>query len=77
MNNPIIELTADQTTEFRDIWDSHKKLLHPNDYLFIKVKLGRPQAVLTKNQAYRMMMTLAKAGYTEPPVWLVEIFDPS
>jgi len=76
MNNPIIELTATQTTELRNIWDGNKDLLNPDDYLFIKVKLGRPQAKLTKNQAYRMMMTLAKAGYIEPPVWLVELFDP-
>lgn len=77
MNNPIIELTTAQTTELREIWDRNRDLLQPNDYLFIKVKLGRPKAVLTKNQAYRMMMTLAAAGYIEPPIWLVEIFDPA
>ena len=65
--NPIIELTNEQTAQFLTIWDQQKTLLAPNDYIFGKVKLNRPQAKLTKNQLYRMMMTLAESGYEDIP----------
>lgn len=75
-NNPIIELTLEQTSELRQIWLSHGPELRPDDFTFGKVKLGRPQAKLTKNQVYRMMMTLAETGYEVIPEWMLELTDP-
>jgi hypothetical protein len=75
-HNAIIELTQEQTSEFRKIWSSHASELRPDDYTFGRVKLGRPQAKLTKNQIYRMMMTLAETGYEAIPEWMLEITDP-
>lgn len=75
-NNPIIELSTQQTSQFRSIWNDQRSELHPNDYIFGKVKLNRAQAKLTKNQLYRMMMTLAETGYEQIPEWLLELTDP-
>ena len=74
--NPVIELTLEQTSELRHIWNSHRPKLRPDDFTFGKVKLGRPQAKLTKNQVYRMMMTLAETGYGDIPEWMLELTDP-
>lgn len=73
--NPIFILTPDQTSQLRNIWEKQKSELHPDDYLFIKVKLSRPIAKLSQKQAFRMMMTLAETDYT-PPEWLIALFDP-
>ena len=75
-HNPIVSLTAIQTAELRQIWEQQKQELHPDDYLFIKVKLSRPMAKLSQKQAYRMMMTLAETGYENIPEWLIALFDP-
>ncbi|BDT74875.1 hypothetical protein [Polynucleobacter sp. KF022] len=69
-------LTAAQTLELKQIWEGQKAKLKPDDFIFIKVKLGRPQAKLTINQLYRMTMTLAEAGYEEIPEWLLSMLDP-
>lgn len=74
--NPVIELTLEQTSELRHIWSSHRPELRPDDFTFGKVKLARSQAKLTKNQIYRMMMTLAETGYEEIPEWMLELTDP-
>ena len=74
--NPIFTLTPHQTSELRDIWDLQRKVLHPDDYRFIKVKLSRPEAKLSQKQAYRMMMTLAETDYEPIPIWLIALFDP-
>jgi hypothetical protein len=74
--NPIVLLSPNQTAELRHIWDHQKQELHPDDYLFIKVKLSRPAAKLSQKQAYRMMMTLAETGYEPIPEWLIALFDP-
>jgi len=76
-NAPILHtLTKNQTSELRSIWESQKDNLKPADYLFVKVKLGRPEAKLTANQTYRLMMTLAETGYEPIPEWLIALFDP-
>jgi hypothetical protein len=75
-SNPIIELTTDQTKELLHIWLSHGPELRPDDFTFGKVKLSRSRAKLTKNQVYRMMMTLAETGYDNIPEWMLEITDP-
>lgn len=74
--NPVIEFTPEQTAELKAIWESQKKELRPDDFMFIKVKLGRTQAKLTKNQTYRMTMTLAETGYEPIPEWLLSALDP-
>jgi len=74
--NPVIEFTPAQTAELKAIWNSQKSKLKPDDFTFIKVKLGRNQARLTKNQTYRMTMTLAESGYDAIPEWLLVILDP-
>jgi hypothetical protein len=74
---PILHsLTKNQTSELRNIWMSQKAKLKPTDYLFIKVRLGRPEAKLTANQAYRLMMTLAELDVDPVPEWLIALFDP-
>ncbi len=74
---PILHsLTKSQTAELRGIWDGQKDKLKPEEYLFVKVRLGRPEAKLTANQAYRLMMTLAETGYENIPEWLIALFDP-
>ena len=75
-NNPILLFNSPQTTQLRKIWEGQKHLLNPADYLFIKVKLSRPEAKLSQNQAYRMMMTLAETDYDPIPEWLIACFDP-
>jgi len=75
-HNPIIDLTPEQTTQLRNIWNSHRQELHPDDFTFGKVKLIRSQAKLTKNQIYRMMMTLAETGYEQIPEWMMDLTDP-
>ena len=75
-HNSIIDLTPEQTLELRHIWHSHRQELHPDDFTFGKVKLTRSQAKLTKNQIYRMMMTLAETGYNDIPEWMMELTDP-
>jgi hypothetical protein len=74
--NPTIALSQEQTKEIRAIWNSQESKLNHEDYLFIKVKLGRNQAKLSKNQIYRMTMTLAETGYESIPEWLLELIDP-
>jgi hypothetical protein len=74
--NPVIEFTPEQTAELKTIWESQKNEIRPDDFTFIKVKLGRAQAKLTKNQTYRMTMTLAESGYEPIPEWLLTILDP-
>ena len=74
--NPVVILSPNQTAELRQIWDHQKQELHPDDYLFIKVKLSRFSAKLSHKQAYRMMMTLAETGYEPIPEWLIALFDP-
>jgi hypothetical protein len=74
--NPTLELSQEQTKQLREIWDHQQPLLSHEDYLFIKVKLNRTQAKLSKNQAYRMTMTLAETGYESIPEWLLELIDP-
>ena len=74
---PILHLlTKSQTSELRNIWESQKAKLQPTEFLFVKVRLGRPEAKLTANQAYRLMMTLAETGYEPIPEWLIGLFDP-
>jgi len=75
-SNPIIELTMEQTTQLRQIWISHGPELRSEDFTFGRVKLSRPQAKLSKNQVFRMMMTLAETGYDTIPEWMLEITDP-
>lgn len=75
-NNPVIELTMEQTSQLRQIWTSHRPELCPDDFTFGKVKLARSKAKLTKNQVYRMMMTLAETGYEDIPEWMLELTDP-
>ena len=75
-HNPIIDLTPEQTTQLRQIWNNHRPELRPDDFTFGKVKLIRSQAKLTKNQIYRMMMTLAETGYEQIPEWMMELTDP-
>lgn len=75
-NNPVIELSLEQTAHLRQIWFSHCHELRPDDFTFGKVKLSRPQAKFTKNQVYRMMMTLAETGYEDIPYWMLELTDP-
>lgn len=74
--NSVIEFTPEQTAELKAIWESQKSELKPDDFIFIKVKLGRAQAKLTKNQTYRMTMTLAETGYEQIPEWLLSALDP-
>ena len=50
LNPNIFELTPEQTSELRLIWGGQKSELKPDDYFFIKVKLGRPQAKMSRNQ---------------------------
>jgi hypothetical protein len=76
INTPITHsLTQTQTTELRAIWESLKAKLEMKEYIFVKVKLGRPEAKLTINQAYRLMMTLAEQGIDPIPEWLIALFD--
>ena len=72
----IVTLSDDQTTELRHIWDSQKAKLKPDDFLYVKVRLNRPQAKLTINQLYRLTMTLAGTGFEPIPEWLLAILDP-
>lgn len=74
--NSVIEFTPEQTAELKAIWEAQKGELNPHDFTFIKVKLGRTKAKLTKNQTYRMTMTLAESGYEPIPEWLLSILDP-
>jgi hypothetical protein len=74
---PILySFTKSQTSELRNIWEGQKAKLAPAEYLFVKVRLGRPEAKLTANQAYRMMMTLAETDFEPIPEWLIALFDP-
>jgi len=75
-HNPIIDLTPEQTLQLRNIWHRHRQELRPDDFTFGKVKLARLQAKLTKNQIYRMMMTLAETGCEQIPEWMMELTDP-
>jgi hypothetical protein len=68
-------LSKNQTAELRGIWEAQKAKLKPTEYLFIKVRLGRPEAKLTANQAYRLMMTLAELDVDPVPEWLIALFD--
>lgn len=68
--------TQTQTSELRSIWESQKPKLTPDEYLFIKVRLGRSEAKLTANQSYRLMMRLAELGFEPIPEWLIALFDP-
>jgi hypothetical protein len=72
----LVCLSPEQTLELKQIWESQKLELKPDDYVFIKVKLGRSQAKMTINQLYRMTMTLAESGYEPIPEWLLTILDP-
>jgi hypothetical protein len=76
LKTKLLCLSPEQTLELKQIWESQKSELKPDDYLFIKVKLGRPQAKMTINQLYRMTMTLAESGYEDIPEWLLTILDP-
>lgn len=76
MSNLVVHLTESQTSELRKIWNMQKLTIKPEDFLFIKVKLGRSQAVFTNKQIFRMTMTLAESGYEAIPEWLLILIDP-
>jgi len=76
LKTKLLCLSPEQTLELKQIWERQKDELKPDDYLFIRVKLGRPQAKMTINQLYRMTMTLAESGYVDVPEWLLTILDP-
>ncbi len=76
MSNLVFQLTESQTSELREIWNMQKRTIKPEDFLFIKVKLGRSQAVLTNKQLFRMTMTMAESGYEKIPEWLLTLIDP-
>jgi hypothetical protein len=75
MNIEFIELNQTQTNQLKRIWDSQKSELKPDDFLFVRVKLGRPEARFTRNQLYRMTMTLAESGYETIPIWLLDLLE--
>lgn len=75
MNIEFIELNQAQTNQLKGIWDSQKSELKPDDFLFVRVKLGRTEARFTRNQLYRMTMTLAESGYEPIPVWLLDLLE--
>jgi hypothetical protein len=75
MNIEFIELNQAQTDQLKSIWDSQKSELKPDDFLFVRVKLGRTEARFTRNQLYRMTMTLAESGYEPIPVWLLDLLE--
>ena len=72
----IVELTEVQTNELRSIWLSQKDAIKPDDWIYCKVKLTRPQAKFTINQLFRLTMTLAESGFEFIPEWLLVYLDP-
>lgn len=72
----IYSFTENQTAELRNLWEAQRPKLRSDEYLFVKVRLGRPEARLTANQTYRMMMRLAEVGVDPIPEWLIALFDP-
>ena len=78
MTPKIITFTEDQTKELLRIWESQRSNLHPDDFLFVKIRLNRKQAKLSINQVYRMTMNLVNGGYETPlPEFLMTLLDPS
>lgn len=78
MQNTTYVLTEAQTGEFRNIWDGHRSRLKPQDFNFVWMKLNRKQAILTKNQVFRIAITLTETGYPKQlPEWLLTMIDPT
>lgn len=77
-NNPVYTLTEEHTDQFRTLWNGHKSHLEPSDFNYVKMKLNRDQAILTKNQVFRIVMTLTETGFEQAfPNWLLEMIDPT
>lgn len=72
----IVELSEVQTSQLRSIWASQKNAIQPDDWIYCKVKLARPQAKFTINQLFRLTMTLAESGFEPIPEWLLVYLDP-
>ena len=72
----IVELSEVQTNELRFIWLSQKNAIKPDDWIYCKVKLTRPQAKFTINQLFRLTMTLGESGFESIPEWLLVYLDP-
>ena len=74
----IFTFSEAQTRELLQIWEGQRQNLHPDDFLFIKIRLNRPQAKLSINQIYRMTMNLVNGGYESPlPEFLMNILEPN
>lgn len=77
-SNPTYVLNEDQTEIFRTLWTTHRSELKPTDFNFVWLKLNRKRAVLTKNQVFRIVMTLTETGFCDPlPEWLLQLIDPT
>jgi hypothetical protein len=72
----IVELNEDQTSQLRSIWLSQKHAISPDNWIYYKVKLTRPQARFTVNQLFRLVMTLGEAEFEPIPEFLLEYLDP-
>jgi hypothetical protein len=72
----IVEFSEVQTNELRSIWLSQKNAIKPDDWIYCKVKLSRPQAKFTINQLFRLTMTLAESGFESIPEWVLVYLDP-
>ena len=72
----IVELNESQTSQLLAIWLSQKNAIKPDDWIYCKVKLSRPNAKFTINQLFRLTMTLAESGFEQIPEWLLTYLDP-
>jgi hypothetical protein len=74
--NPIYQLTAEQTTELRELWRRIRQFVTPERENFIRVKLGAPRARISRKQLFMVMSQLTDFGSGEPlPQWMYELDD--
>ena len=73
--NPTYRLTKSQTDELRSLWKSLELTIAHDSFSFVIMKLGRDEAKLSKNQLYRIGITLTGLGVERLPLWMLDLLD--
>lgn len=72
--NPIYQLTAEQTSELRDLWRQVRHFVTAERENFIRVKLAAPRAKISRRQLFMVMSQLTEFRPEGPlPQWMYEL----
>ena len=74
MRNPSFNLSKEQTSELRDLWECIGHLVDPIKNSRVILKLSRSAAMLTHRQLYLICVNLANFNQTVPD-WCHDLLE--